>query len=296
MTLERALRCRTAIRRVSQMGVSAVSHKYLRGSFSPAAPWSRGGAFSKIAPIAASKNTAPRFYRGADDCWRQFLGTVYERSSEVPHKSETEETYQKPGQGGLPGSHDRSARERVINVTISHLQDPPAPPHHGPGLGRRRPGHGRGLTLTGTASAAPGAATGKAPSCSNATLNGTYTFGYISWQISQGKSAPGPLNATTPAHCHPGQARNVYPKSQSDGYFACPASAGSAERDRRGRVRPGMPQPATAGARRPVVRRGDKQRDHGPRRRPGAVLGDGPHSRDRVVTAHDAHRLVSRIG
>jgi hypothetical protein len=46
------------------------------------------------------------------------------------------------------------------------------------------------LTLTGTASAAPGAATGKAPSCTNATLNGTYTFGYISWQTSQGKSTP----------------------------------------------------------------------------------------------------------
>jgi len=36
------------------------------------------------------------------------------------------------------------------------------------------------LVLTGTASAAPGAATGPTPSCSNATLNGTYTFGYIS--------------------------------------------------------------------------------------------------------------------
>jgi hypothetical protein len=46
------------------------------------------------------------------------------------------------------------------------------------------------LTLTGTASAAPGDATGQVPSCSNATLNGTYTFGYISWQISQGKSTP----------------------------------------------------------------------------------------------------------
>ncbi len=46
------------------------------------------------------------------------------------------------------------------------------------------------LTLTGTASAAPGAATGTKPSCSNATLNGTYTFGYISWQIAKGKSTP----------------------------------------------------------------------------------------------------------
>jgi hypothetical protein len=46
------------------------------------------------------------------------------------------------------------------------------------------------LTLTGTASAAPGAATGTTPSCSNATLNGTYNFGYISWSISQGKSTP----------------------------------------------------------------------------------------------------------
>jgi hypothetical protein len=49
---------------------------------------------------------------------------------------------------------------------------------------------GGALALTGTASAAPSAATGKAHSCSNATLNGTYTFGYISWQISNGKSTP----------------------------------------------------------------------------------------------------------
>jgi hypothetical protein len=27
-------------------------------------------------------------------------------------------------------------------------------------------------------------------SCSNATLHGTYTFGYISWSISKGKSTP----------------------------------------------------------------------------------------------------------
>ena len=46
------------------------------------------------------------------------------------------------------------------------------------------------LTLTGTASAAPSAATGTTPSCSNATLNGTYNFGYISWSISKGKSTP----------------------------------------------------------------------------------------------------------
>ena len=46
------------------------------------------------------------------------------------------------------------------------------------------------LLLIGTASAAPSAATGKTHSCSNATLNGTYTFGYISWQISKGKSTP----------------------------------------------------------------------------------------------------------
>ena len=46
------------------------------------------------------------------------------------------------------------------------------------------------LALTGTASAAPSAATGTKPSCSNATLNGTYTFGYISWSISNGKSTP----------------------------------------------------------------------------------------------------------
>jgi hypothetical protein len=46
------------------------------------------------------------------------------------------------------------------------------------------------LLLTGTASAAPSAATGKTHSCSNATLNGTYTFGYISWSISNGKSTP----------------------------------------------------------------------------------------------------------
>ena len=46
------------------------------------------------------------------------------------------------------------------------------------------------VALTRTASAAPGAATGTKPSCSNATLNGTYTFGYISWQISKGKSTP----------------------------------------------------------------------------------------------------------
>ena len=49
---------------------------------------------------------------------------------------------------------------------------------------------GGALALTGTASAAPSAATGAKPSCSNATLNGTYTFGYISWQISNGKSTP----------------------------------------------------------------------------------------------------------
>src|SRR5215471_9260576 len=30
---------------------------------------------------------------------------------------------------------------------------------------------------------------------------------------------PGPLNATSQAHCHPGQARTVYPKSQSGGYL-----------------------------------------------------------------------------
>lgn len=46
------------------------------------------------------------------------------------------------------------------------------------------------LALTGTASAAPSAATGRTHSCSNATLNGTYNFGYISWTISKGKSAP----------------------------------------------------------------------------------------------------------
>src|SRR6185437_7175059 len=28
---------------------------------------------------------------------------------------------------------------------------------------------------------------------------------------------PGPLNATTPTHCHPGQGRTVYPKSQLGG-------------------------------------------------------------------------------
>jgi hypothetical protein len=46
------------------------------------------------------------------------------------------------------------------------------------------------LLLIGTASAAPIAATRKTHSCSNATLNGTYTFGYISWSISNGKSTP----------------------------------------------------------------------------------------------------------
>jgi hypothetical protein len=46
------------------------------------------------------------------------------------------------------------------------------------------------VALTGTASAAPSTAAGAKPSCSNATLNGTYTFGYISWQISKGKSTP----------------------------------------------------------------------------------------------------------
>jgi hypothetical protein len=46
------------------------------------------------------------------------------------------------------------------------------------------------LLLIGTASAAPSSATGKTHSCSNATLNGTYTFGYISWSISNGKSTP----------------------------------------------------------------------------------------------------------
>src|ERR1700736_6350253 len=58
-------------------------------------------AFSKMAPIAASTNTAPRFTGGADGCWRQCWGTAYERSSEVPHESETEEVHHKPGQGGL---------------------------------------------------------------------------------------------------------------------------------------------------------------------------------------------------
>jgi hypothetical protein len=37
--------------------------------------------------------------------------------------------------------------------------------------------------------------------------------------------------------------------AQNGGYFARPASAGSAGRDRRGRGRPGMPWPAVAGAR-----------------------------------------------
>src|SRR3981081_4198991 len=46
------------------------------------------------------------------------------------------------------------------------------------------------LLLIGTASPAPTAAPGKTHSCSNATLNGTYTFGYISWSISNGKSTP----------------------------------------------------------------------------------------------------------
>jgi hypothetical protein len=46
------------------------------------------------------------------------------------------------------------------------------------------------LLLVGTASAAPSAAAGTTPSCSNATLNGTYTFGYISWSISNGQSTP----------------------------------------------------------------------------------------------------------
>jgi hypothetical protein len=46
------------------------------------------------------------------------------------------------------------------------------------------------LALTGTSSAAPSTATATKPSCSNATLNGTYTFGYISWQTSNGKSTP----------------------------------------------------------------------------------------------------------
>src|SRR4030081_1182591 len=46
------------------------------------------------------------------------------------------------------------------------------------------------LLFIGTASARPSAATGKTHSCSNALLNGTYTFGYISWSISNGKSTP----------------------------------------------------------------------------------------------------------
>jgi hypothetical protein len=49
---------------------------------------------------------------------------------------------------------------------------------------------GVALALTGTASAAPAAATSATHSCSNATLKGTYTFGYISWQIAKGKSTP----------------------------------------------------------------------------------------------------------
>jgi hypothetical protein len=46
------------------------------------------------------------------------------------------------------------------------------------------------LALTGTASATPSATAGTKPSCSNTTLNGTYTFGYISWSISKGTSTP----------------------------------------------------------------------------------------------------------
>jgi hypothetical protein len=46
------------------------------------------------------------------------------------------------------------------------------------------------LLLIGTASAAPSTAIRTTPSCSNATLKGTYTFGYISWSISNGQSTP----------------------------------------------------------------------------------------------------------
>jgi hypothetical protein len=46
------------------------------------------------------------------------------------------------------------------------------------------------LSLIGTASAAPTTAIRTTPSCSNATLKGTYTFGYISWSISNGQSTP----------------------------------------------------------------------------------------------------------
>ena len=46
------------------------------------------------------------------------------------------------------------------------------------------------LLLTGTASASSSAATGTTLPCSNATLNGTYSFGYISWTIANGASSP----------------------------------------------------------------------------------------------------------
>jgi NAD(P)-dependent dehydrogenase (short-subunit alcohol dehydrogenase family) len=53
-----------------------------------------------IQVVQATQHTGPQFTGGADDCWRQCLRTAYQRSSEGPHKSETERRYQKPGQGG----------------------------------------------------------------------------------------------------------------------------------------------------------------------------------------------------
>src|SRR5690242_8666372 len=103
----------------------------------------------------------------------------------------TEEAHQKPGQGGpaWPRTTDLRAKESSMSRSvISRIR-----------LRRRITvlasagvalAAAGTLALTGIASAAPSAATGAKPSCSNATLNGTYTFGYISWQISNGKSTP----------------------------------------------------------------------------------------------------------
>lgn len=46
------------------------------------------------------------------------------------------------------------------------------------------------LAIIGTASASGTPAASARPRCSNATLKGTYTFGYIGWSISAGKSSP----------------------------------------------------------------------------------------------------------
>jgi hypothetical protein len=47
-----------------------------------------------------------------------------------------------------------------------------------------------GLALAGTASASGAARTTSASSCSDATLNGTYTYAYEGWSVAKGASTP----------------------------------------------------------------------------------------------------------